>query len=570
LKIDVQRLDSWEAALTVEVEPERLQAAMKTAARRLSEKRPLPGFRKGKAPYALVLRHFGEEYVRSEAIEELGQKIYQEALDQSELEPYAAGSLNDIELEPLVFKYTVPLQPEVDLGDYRSVRLPYAMPEVTDEDVDKSLEHLREHQAVLEPVERPAEMGDVVTLDVAGTLTDKPEPEFLMKDEAASLLLDPEAEWPLPGFSEKLVGISAGEERQIDMSAPDDYANETLKGRPAHFDVKVSAVKSRTLPEWNDELAKEIGEFDTVADLRAAVREQLEQNTRRAYDTEYVNSVKDIVTAGATVHFPPVLIEREIDNLADDLDRRLREQNLNLEDYMRIENRTRESVRDELRPRAEDRLKWALVLGRVIEEEHLDLEAGEVDRQIRAMTDYFGKDGQRMTRTLSTPTGRRSIAMDMMTDKAIDRLVAIAKGEAPSEAAEAETAPEAAAAEGASEAAAEAIAEPATAEAASEPTPEAPSETAAAEAAGEPAAAAAPETMTAEAGNEPTAETNAEAPAAGTTSEPVAALPGSAGRVGEGTPEPEAVQSAPEAPASEAEPASAEAGDEPPAAEAQG
>jgi len=256
LKIDVQRLDSWEAALTVEVEPERLQASMKTAARQLSERRPLPGFRKGKAPYAVALRHFGEEFVRSEALESLGQKVYEEALDQSEIEPYAAGSLNDVELDPLVFKFTVPMQPEVELGPYRSVRLAYTAPEVTDEAVEDSLEHLREHQALLEPVERPAELGDVVTVDVAGTLTDQPEPEFLMKDEGVSLLLSAEADWPLPGFAEKLAGISAGEERQFDMTFPEDYANESLRGRPAHFVASASAVKSRSLPEWSDDLAK--------------------------------------------------------------------------------------------------------------------------------------------------------------------------------------------------------------------------------------------------------------------------------------------------------------------------
>ena len=252
-----------------------------------------------------------------------------------------------------------------------------------------------------------------------------------MKDEGVSLLLDAEAEWPMPGFAAKLVGIAAGEERQIDMSFADAYENESLRGRPAHFAVTASAVKSRTLPEWSDGLAKEIGDFETLLDLRVAVRRQLQQNTERSYEAEYAGFVKDIVTAGATVRFPPSLLEREIDNLADDLDRRLREQNLNLEDYLKIENRTRESLREELRPRATERLKWALILGKVVEAERLDLETGEVEQKIQSMSQFFGKEGDRVSKALSTTTGKRSIALDLLTEKAVERLVAIAKGEGP-------------------------------------------------------------------------------------------------------------------------------------------
>jgi trigger factor len=422
---------------------------MKSAARRLSEKYSIPGFRKGKAPYQLVLRQFGEEYVREAAVEELGQKVYEEALDQSDLEPYAPGSLTDISFEPVVFKYTVPLKPEVELGNYRRVRLPYQMPDITDEAVEKAMEHLREHHAVLEPVERPAAMGDVITLDVSGKLTDVPEGEFLMNDEGVSLLLDPESAWPIPGFSEALVGISAGEEREIDRTFPEDYANESLRNRPAHFLAKVSAVKSRYLPEWSDDFAKELGEYETLLDLRVDVRKQLQQNSERTYNSEYSESVRDIVTAGATAVFPPVLVEREIDNLADDLDKRLREQNLNLDDYLKIESRTRESLRDDLRPRAIERLKRALVLGKVIEVEGLDLEEGAIEQRIQQMSAMFGKDGDRIVKMLSTADNRRSIALDLLTDRAVERLVAIAKGEAPevaedgSQAAEAQPATEA-------------------------------------------------------------------------------------------------------------------------------
>lgn len=430
MKIDIERLETCELALTIEVDSERWEAAMKAAARRLAEKYKIPGFRKGKAPYQLILRQFGEETVRNAAVEELGPRLYEEALDQARIDPYAAGSLTDVGANPPVFKFTVPLKPEVELGNYRSLRMPYAVPPVTDQALAKALEHLREHHVVLEPVERPAQPGDVVTTDVVGTLSDNAAAEPLLDDHDVNVLIDEKTAWPLPGFSERLVGITSGEVRQIDLSFPADFDNERLRGRPAHFIVTASAVKSRFLPEWSDDLAKEMGEFETLLDLRLAVRQQLQENTERAYSSEYAQAVKDIVVAGATAKSPPILLEREIENLQADLDRRLREQNLNLEDYLKMQKRTRESLRDELRPAATERLKRALVLGKVVEVEGLDLEAGEVEQKIQTMTKVFGDDGPKINKILSTPTGQRSVAIDLLADKAVERLVAIAKGEA--------------------------------------------------------------------------------------------------------------------------------------------
>ena len=252
LKIDTQPQDNCTLALTVEVDDDRVQPALKAAARRLAKQLRFPGFRPGKAPYETVLRQVGEGALYNEALESLGQEVYQEALEQAKIEAFAPGELEHVDLKPMVLKFVVPLRPEVELGDYRgTLRLDYTAPDVTDEAVQESLEHLREHQSELTPVERPAQLGDVVTLDAKGYLNDGENPsDFLLADKDVALLLDEAADWPMPGFAPEVVGLSDGEEKKFDLTFPEAYPNESLKGQVAHFEVTVKEVKQRALPEW--------------------------------------------------------------------------------------------------------------------------------------------------------------------------------------------------------------------------------------------------------------------------------------------------------------------------------
>lgn len=437
MKIETRRLENCEMELKAEIEPERAEAAKRAAARRLSQKRKIPGFRPGKAPYDLIVQHVGEDIVLQHAADDLGQKVYGEALDQAGLDPYAPGALVDWQWSPTpVVTFTVPLKPEVDLGEYRSVRLAFPQVSVSDEELNQALEHMREHQAVLEPVERPAEMGDVVTVDVQGALTSaggqEPDREdVLLNEEGVSVLLDPEVEWPVPGFAERLVGIVSGEEREVVLSFPGDYANESLRGKVARFTAKCHAVKSRYLPEWDDDLARALGDYQDLLDLRVKVRHELEARARQQAEAEYTQSVVDIVVAGARVEYHASMLEEEISEMLETIDRRLREQKLTLKEFLRIENKTLEGLREEMRPGAEKRLKRGLVLGKVAETEGLDVEETEVDRRIEAYSRPFGEDAERLKAVLSTEPSKRSIALNVLTGKTIQRLLAIARGENP-------------------------------------------------------------------------------------------------------------------------------------------
>lgn len=495
MKIEQQPLDHCELQLTIELDAAQVEEAKRKAARKLAQKYAIPGFRKGKAPYEIVVRNVGEGSVLEAALDDLTQTVYQKALDELDLDPIGPGQMTDAKLDPPVFTFTVPLRPEIDLGNYRDVRLGYTEAAVTEEALDEALDHMREHEAVLEPAERPAQTGDVVTMDVSGKLILRPaessvesasaeatpapdsgseaptEPteEFLMDDKDVELLLDPKLNWPASGFAEKLAGIQADEDRHIELTFPDDYANESLRGKLAHFEVKCKGVKSRTLPEWDDELAKSLGEYESLADMRQKVNETLLAQAKRRVDDEYAKSAMDIVVAGSTVKYPPYLLDRELEEMMGDLDRRLREQNLTLEDYKKVTNRTDEQVREELEPSARERLRRSLVLSKVIELEGLTVGDEELNSRVEVMSAFFGKDADRYRKLMSDERARRSVRYDMLSEQAVQRVAAIAKGENPPLPAKTEIIQEVTAVE---EAALAVEAEPA-AEAAAEPKAEA-------------------------------------------------------------------------------------------------
>ncbi len=431
MKIETQRQEDCTLNLTVEVEEERVRPALQAAARRLAKRYPIPGFRPGKAPYETILRHFGEGAIYEAAIDELGQKVYEEALEQEKIEPYAPGQLTDMQLKPMVLKFTVPLRPEVELGDYRALRVPYTPPSIADAAVEEALERLRQHHAIIEPVEREAAMGDVTILDVNAFINEGENPsDFLLADKDVGVLLEEDAEWPVHGFPTQVVGIRAGESRKFDLPFPEDYPNSSLKGQLGHFEVTCKEVKNRTLPEWSDELAKEIGEYESLEGLRTKVREELQTRAEEETHDAYEKQVVDQLVEQSTVQYPPIILERELDGMVEEFDTRLRQRRLTLDDYLKIEGKTKEEFREENKPRAQERLKRALVLGKVVDVEKLTVSAEDVEAEINNLSAPWGDErAAEMRRLLSTDQARGSLAMDVLTDKALDRLAAIARGE---------------------------------------------------------------------------------------------------------------------------------------------
>jgi len=433
LKIESKELEGRQVELTVEVPDEQLQRALRSAARRLSKESKIPGFRPGKAPYEVILTKFGEETVFEEALDDLGQEIYRASIEQAELEPYAPGIFNEVvSREPLTLRFTVPLAPVIELGDYRSLRIPYEPPEVTDEALEEALEELRQRQALIEPAERPSDDGDVVVLDVFGELADAGEEEDrrLLDTKGVSVLVEEETDFPVAGVYEHLKGLSAGEERSFEHTFPEDYQAEDLRGRSARFDLKCLEVKSRLVPEWSDDLAQTIGEFESLLDLRVKLRESLQKQAEREAEGAYTEEVMERLVQQANVSYPPAVLEEETERMLRDLSVRLRSQNLTLEDYLKVESKSLDDLRAELEPDARERIARGLILGEIVDLEKLDVDDEEVEKEIERIVQPLGSEGtQELKKAFQSDAGRRRVALDLLTEKAVDRLLAIARGE---------------------------------------------------------------------------------------------------------------------------------------------
>jgi trigger factor len=435
LKIETEQLENRQVQLTVELDDDRLIRAMRSAAKHLGKNSKIAGFRPGKAPYEVLLRKFGEELIFEEALESLGQELYREALEKAEIDPIAPGLLEEVvSREPLTLRYTVPLAPEIELGPYKEIRMEYEEPEIDDEAVNQVMENLRERQALIEPIERPAEMGDVVVVDIhAELLDDDNDDQTLMDDKGVSILVDEEANWPVPGIADFLVGLEAGDEKQFEYTFPEDYVNESMRGQKATFEINCLEVKSRFVPEWTDDLAKSIGDYESLLDLRVNVRSDLTQEATRQAESNHGRAVVDKLVEGATVNFPPILLQQELSEMVKELEGRLRMQNLSLEDYLKIENKAEEELLDELRPAAEERLTRALVLGELVSSEKIEVKDADIDEEIDRFMERFEDKSDQTRKVLNTADSRHRIALDLLSDKAIKRIIAIAAGDVEEE-----------------------------------------------------------------------------------------------------------------------------------------
>lgn len=491
MNIQTEHLENHTARLTVEVDEQRLDRAMARAAREIAKKGRIPGFRPGKAPLSVVMNLYGREYVLSEALDSLGNDIYREALEQAEIEPYAPGTLENVDQEGRTMTFVVPLRPTVELGDYREIRVEHEVEEVTDQMVEDALENLREEQAELEPVERAAEMGDRVTFDhieivvlkdedddadVEDDEEDEVEDEEGSEDDDADedndaddgadeddaddehnehdhsheedddvervvlhqhgwdrVLREDERDL-FPGFSAQLVGLSAGDEKTFTLEIPEDFDATELQGRTIRVDAVVEQVRSRVLPDWTDELAATIsnGEQETIEELKVSMREQLEEAARNVADQKTLEEALGKLVAGTTIHYPEDLLQDYLSDLVAEFDRSLRQQGLTLQDFMKITGQDEEMVREQFRPRAIERAERALALGRLVEEEDLDISDADIEAEVDAMSEALGGDqaGQ-FKQFLMSDQSRINIANRLATNRATGRLLAIARGENP-------------------------------------------------------------------------------------------------------------------------------------------
>ncbi|MFH0768401.1 MAG: trigger factor [Chloroflexota bacterium] len=423
MKVTNEKTENSQAFLTIEVEPAEMEESLEKSYRRLVKKTKVPGFRVGKAPRTVLERYIGRENLLEEALNELVPYSYGEAIKEQAIEAIARPKFEVTQTEPLVFKAIVPLKPKVNLGDYQNIKVtPQPAVEITENNVDDVLEGLRHQHATWEPVERPVDFGDLVTLDIWSNIEDKP---FINQKGAQYQVLKDES-FPAPGFSEQLVGMKKEEEKEFKLQFPSDYPRAEQAGKEASFKVRVNEIKQEILPELNDDFAKEINaDFKNLAALREQAASDLRRRAEENARGDYEEQVIEAVNAMAQVEFPPVLVEVETDRI---LNQRFQKGNQEMEEYLKSINKKEDELREELRPLATNNVTRSLVLGKVAEEEKIEVGDSEIDIEIENITKSAAEKKDELKKFLNTPQARQSIGQTLLGRKIVQRLVEIAGG----------------------------------------------------------------------------------------------------------------------------------------------
>jgi len=444
LKIETQPRDDHQVTLTAEIETEVFEKSKRQAARKISQESRIPGFRPGKAPYDVVKRMFGEEAIQKEAVNLLLDDVYTKVIEQAEVKPYGPGSLEEIQsMDPVTFRFLVPLDPKVELGDYQAIRKPYEPKTVEEKDVDDFLNRLRTSYATVTPAERSAQEGDLVFINVSATRVNPAEGETadLIEERPYQVTIrttdeNQVEEWPFPGFGRELLGLAAEEEKTFPHIFSTESPYEALRGVEAEFKVKVQSVKALELPELTDEFAQTLGEFQTVDELRESVRKSLEAQAKEEYDRTYFAELTDQVIEQSVIKYPPQALDDEVEQVVRNIENDLAQQSLDLDTYLKIRNTDRQTfIEEEVKPTALKRLQRSLVMDELARAENIQFDNEQFEATFsRTMTEVQNtRDFEKMRKKVPANRLANAIAMEaasrVMNNQVFSRLKAIVTGQ---------------------------------------------------------------------------------------------------------------------------------------------
>jgi trigger factor len=434
VKVTSEKLPKSLLALDIELDRDQVEKGLDRAARRLSQKVNIPGFRKGKAPRFIVENYYGRSALIEEAYEDLVNKAFKAALDQEQIAPVGQANLENVNFNeaPFHFRVTVPVAPTTILPDYRAIRVPFEPRELTDEMLSEALESRRERHVVLrEPEEpRPAQQGDQLTVQLESFLNGEPLEERAegAPPPESTIVLEPGR--LIPGLYEGLIGISPDEEREVIAHMPEDHANEKVRDKDVTFNVKLLRLQERLLPEW-DELPV-LEEFEgTLDDLRAKTREELAENLRLNSERETIDAYIKQLIEQTGYDVPDAMIEQEADDLLHQRGHEFERYGINLDQMLQYRGQTHDEAVEELKPQAEERLKSMLVLREIVRSEGLAADESEIEAEIARLLDTYEEDQRERAQVLLSTQMRPTIAGTVIDKKLRDRLFEIATGVAP-------------------------------------------------------------------------------------------------------------------------------------------
>lgn len=393
--------------------------------RRLVNRIQIPGFRRGKAPRSIVESHLGRPALVQEALEFMIPETLDQVLKDEDLQAFVEPELELLEIEPVSFKAVVALEPLVDLGDFRVIRLEREPVEVTEDQVDEVIERRRYESGTWEPVDRPVQFGDLLSLNVSGTI----QGEQAINDQGVDFIPQQDNDFPMPGFSIYLEGMTAGQQKEFSLDVPEEHHQPEYAGNECLFKVEVLSVKEKNLPDLDDEFAKGIGDgYETLEALRDFFRQSITEAAQAASDRQIQERSLEELMKMASIQASSLIHERELNSMREERERALRNQRMDMDTYLGYIGQTDEQWREQLRPRAEERLNTYLVLRKLAQEESIEISPEDIQAEIDSVLDNAGDSKESMERTLSTDNARESIRSSLVNRQVLRRLVEIVEG----------------------------------------------------------------------------------------------------------------------------------------------
>ncbi|TBL81681.1 trigger factor [Paenibacillus thalictri] len=424
MKASWEKIEKNVGVLDIEVEAEQVATALDKAFKKVSAKVNVPGFRKGKVPRAIFEARFGVESLYQEALDIIVPESYIEAVNEAGIFPVDRPEV-DVEQfakgQTLKFKAKVTVKPEVELGEYKGIEVAEEEAKVTAEEIDEELSRLQQRHAELIPVEgdEAAQNGDVVSIDFEGFV----DGEAFEGGTAEKYSLELGSGSFIPGFEEQVVGLKKGEQKDVNVTFPEEYHAENLKGKAAVFKVTLHDIKRKNLPALDDEFAMDVSEFETLEEFKKDLESKLQERKNSEAQGKLQSAVLEKVSAAATIEIPPVMIEDEADQMLKEYENRLRMQGLSLDMYYQFTGQTADVLKAGWREDAEKRVRNNLVLEAVAKAENIEVSDEELKSELEAMAPAYNRSAEELERILAANGNLESLRVDLVTRKATQFLV---------------------------------------------------------------------------------------------------------------------------------------------------
>ena len=412
---NANKIETNKYELEISVGKEKFQQAIDRAYKRNVSKMNVPGFRKGKAPRTVIEKLYGEGVFFEDAVNILYPEAYEEAVAESAIEPVDKADIEvvSVDKDGFVFKAKVTVKPEVEVGEYKGLKAVKKLRTVSDEDIDREVERVRERNARVITVEdRPAKNGDITSIDFDGSVDGVP----FEGGKAEKYSLELGSGQFIPGFEDQIVGHSTGDEFDVNVTFPEDYSAKELAGKAAVFKVKLHEIKVRELPEVDDEFAKDVSEFDTLEQYKEDIRKHLQERYDDLATEDVENALIDQVIAGMKAEIPEVMYEQSVDGFVSDFDYRLKAQGLNINSYLQYTGMDMASFRKTFREQAEKQVKIRLALEKIAELEKFEAGEEDLEAEYKKLSEHYKVEPEKIKKAISS----KDVAKDIVVSKAID------------------------------------------------------------------------------------------------------------------------------------------------------